>query len=114
MSYSAFMDDRRDRPSFDVSAYAAPDAPSGDGHGALTAQAAWHTSAVLFTLTGLACLVQIATGLFDHAVKDSEVIAIAAVYAQEAMGFTTRDSIVLILAVNVTAALGAFAFGHAS
>jgi MFS transporter, UMF1 family len=40
------------------------------------------------------------------------VVTIAAVYAQEAMGFTTRDSIVLILAVNVTAALGALAFGH--
>jgi UMF1 family MFS transporter len=40
------------------------------------------------------------------------VVTIAAVYAEQAMGFTTRDSIVLILAVNVTAALGAFAFGH--
>jgi UMF1 family MFS transporter len=40
------------------------------------------------------------------------VIALAAVYAQEAMGFTTRDTLFLILVVNVTAALGAFAFGH--
>jgi UMF1 family MFS transporter len=40
------------------------------------------------------------------------VIALAAVYAQEAMGFTTQDTIVLILVVNVTAAAGAFAFGH--
>ena len=40
------------------------------------------------------------------------VIALAAVYAQEAMGFTTQDTIVLILVVNVTAAIGAFAFGH--
>ncbi len=40
------------------------------------------------------------------------VIALAAVYAQEAMGFTTRDTIILILVVNVTAAVGAFAFGH--
>ena len=40
------------------------------------------------------------------------VIALAAVYAQEAMGFTTRDTIVLILVVNVTAAVGAFAFGQ--
>ncbi len=40
------------------------------------------------------------------------VIALAAVYAQEAMGFTTRDTIVLILLVNVTAAIGAFAFGQ--
>src|SRR5512134_2010396 len=40
------------------------------------------------------------------------VVALAAIYAQEAMGFTTRDSITLILAVNVTAALGAVAFGQ--
>jgi UMF1 family MFS transporter len=40
------------------------------------------------------------------------VIALAAIYAQEAMGFTTRDTITLILVVNVTAAAGAFAFGH--
>ena len=39
------------------------------------------------------------------------VIVIAAVYAQEVMGFTTRDSITLILIVNVTAAIGAFVFG---
>ena len=40
------------------------------------------------------------------------VIALAAVYAQQAMGFSTRESIQLILVVNVTAALGALAFGH--
>lgn len=40
------------------------------------------------------------------------VVALAAIYAEQAMGFTTRDTIVLILAVNVTAALGAIAFGQ--
>ena len=40
------------------------------------------------------------------------VIVLAAVYAQEAMGFSTADNIVLILVVNITAAAGAFAFGH--
>ncbi len=40
------------------------------------------------------------------------VVALAAVYAQEVMRFTTRDTIFLILVVNVTAAAGAFAFGH--
>jgi UMF1 family MFS transporter len=40
------------------------------------------------------------------------VIALAAVYAQEAMGFTMSDTLVLILVVNVTAAIGAFAFGQ--
>lgn len=40
------------------------------------------------------------------------VIALAAIYAEQAMGFTTRDTIVLILVVNFTAALGAILFGH--
>ncbi|MGH7186015.1 MAG: MFS transporter, partial [Pseudomonadota bacterium] len=40
------------------------------------------------------------------------VIVLAAVYAQEIMSFTTRDTLALILVVNVTAAAGAFAFGH--
>jgi UMF1 family MFS transporter len=40
------------------------------------------------------------------------VVVLAAVYAQEAMGFSFRDTIVLILVVNVTAALGAFGFGR--
>lgn len=39
------------------------------------------------------------------------VVVLAAIYAQEVMGFSTRDNIVLILVVNVTAAAGAFAFG---
>jgi len=40
------------------------------------------------------------------------VVALAAVYAQEVMAFTTRDTLFLILVVNVTAAVGAFAFGY--
>ena len=40
------------------------------------------------------------------------VIALAAVYAHEVMGFNTRDTLFLILVVNVTAAVGAFGFGH--
>ena len=40
------------------------------------------------------------------------VITLSAIYAQEAMGFTTRDTIVLVLLVNVTASLGAFVFGQ--
>lgn len=41
------------------------------------------------------------------------VIVLAAVYAQQVMGFTTTDTIKLILVVNITAALGALVFGHA-
>jgi UMF1 family MFS transporter len=41
------------------------------------------------------------------------VVALAAIYAQQVMGFTTRDTLALILVVNVTAAAGAFSFGYA-
>ena len=40
------------------------------------------------------------------------VIALAAIYAQEAMKFTQQQTIVLVLVVNVTAAAGAFGFGY--
>lgn len=39
------------------------------------------------------------------------VIVLAAIYAQQAMGFDTRQSILLIAVVNLTAALGAVLFG---
>ncbi len=40
------------------------------------------------------------------------VIALAAIYATEAMKFTFVDTIILILVVNITAAIGAFSFGY--
>jgi UMF1 family MFS transporter len=40
------------------------------------------------------------------------VVALAAIYAEQAMKFTTNQTITLILLVNVTAAIGAFAFGY--
>ena len=40
------------------------------------------------------------------------VIALAAIYAEQVMKFTTAETITLILVVNVTAAAGAFAFGY--
>lgn len=40
------------------------------------------------------------------------VIALAAIYAQQAMGFTLRDTLQLILVVNITAAIGALGFGY--
>jgi UMF1 family MFS transporter len=39
------------------------------------------------------------------------VITLAAIYAEQAMGFSTRDTLVLVLVVNLTAAFGAFSFG---
>lgn len=53
----------------------------------------------------LACLVFYQAGI-------QTVIALAAVYAQEALGFKTADTLLLILLVNLTAAAGAFTFGH--
>jgi len=40
------------------------------------------------------------------------VITLAAIYAAEVMGFKTQETILLILVVNVTAAIGAFGFGY--
>lgn len=40
------------------------------------------------------------------------VISLAAIYAQQAMHFSTRDTILLVFVVNITAAIGAFLFGH--
>ncbi len=40
------------------------------------------------------------------------VIVLAAVYAQEVMGFDTTDTITMIMIVNLTAAVGAFGFGR--
>jgi UMF1 family MFS transporter len=40
------------------------------------------------------------------------VVVLAAVYAQEVMGFRTSETIILVMVVNVTAAVGAFLFGQ--
>jgi UMF1 family MFS transporter len=40
------------------------------------------------------------------------VISLAAIYAEQVMKFTMQQTITLILVVNVTAAIGAFAFGY--
>jgi UMF1 family MFS transporter len=53
----------------------------------------------------LVCLVFYQAGI-------QAVVALAAIYAQQAMGFTTKETITLILIVNVTAAFGAFVFGQ--
>jgi UMF1 family MFS transporter len=40
------------------------------------------------------------------------VITLAAIYAEQAMGFGIQDTLVLVLVVNITAALGAFFLGY--
>jgi len=53
----------------------------------------------------LVCLVLYQAGV-------QTVIALAAVYAQQAMGFDTRQTLTLIMVVNLTAAAGALGFGQ--
>lgn len=53
----------------------------------------------------LVCLVFYQAGI-------QAVITLAAIYAQQAMGFSTSDTMFLILVVNLTASAGAFAFGN--
>ena len=57
-------------------------------------------------------LLVFACGVFYQA-GVATVIALAAIYAEQVMGFKTRDTIMLVLVVNVTAAIGAFGFGYA-
>ena len=57
-------------------------------------------------------LLVFACGVFYQA-GVATVIALAAIYAEQVMGFQTRDTIILIIVVNVTAAVGAFGFGYA-
>jgi UMF1 family MFS transporter len=52
----------------------------------------------------------ITLGVYQSGV--STVIVLAAIYAQEVMGFDTQALIILIMVVNVTAAIGAFICGH--
>ena len=40
------------------------------------------------------------------------VIVLAAIYAEQVMGFSTTDTLILVLMINVTAAIGAFSFGY--
>jgi len=40
------------------------------------------------------------------------VIALAAIYAQEVMGFDTAQTVMMIFVVNITAAIGALGFGY--
>lgn len=53
----------------------------------------------------LACIVCYQAGV-------QTVITLAAVYATQALGFGAQQTLVMLLVVNVTAALGALAFGH--
>jgi UMF1 family MFS transporter len=78
-----------------------------------TAHSAWrqvrHTLGHLERLPDLRRFL-ICTVLYQAGIQ--AVITLAAIYASQVFHFDTRQTIELVLVVNVTAALGAFAFGH--
>jgi MFS transporter, UMF1 family len=78
-----------------------------------TARSAWaqvrHTLGHLERLPDLRRFL-ICTVLYQAGIQ--AVITLAAIYASQVFQFDTRQTIQLVLVVNVTAALGAFAFGH--
>lgn len=78
-----------------------------------TARSAWqqvrHTLSHLRQLPDLKQFL-ICTVLYQAGIQ--AVITLAAIYASQAFHFTTQKTILLVLLVNITAAIGAFAFGH--
>jgi len=63
-----------------------------------------HASRYRDLIRFLSCLVFYQAGI-------QTVIILAAIYAQQVMSFDASDTMLLVLLVNITAALGAFAFG---
>ncbi len=78
-----------------------------------SARSAWrqvrHTLGHLRQLPDLKRFL-ICTVLYQAGIQ--AVITLAAIYANQAFHFTTQQTILLVLVVNITAALGAFVFGH--
>jgi UMF1 family MFS transporter len=72
-------------------------------------QRLWHTLANIHEFRDFGWLAL--CGLLYQAGL-SVVIALAAIYAQQVMKFETAQTMLLILAVNITAAIGAFFFGY--
>jgi UMF1 family MFS transporter len=63
-----------------------------------------HASRYRDLMRFLACIIVYQAGV-------QAVIVLAAIYAQQAMGFTLQQTLILIFVVNVTASAGAFIFG---
>jgi MFS transporter, UMF1 family len=78
-----------------------------------TARSAWaqvrHTLGHLERLPDLKRFL-VCTVLYQAGIQ--AVITLAAIYASQVFHFDTQRTIVLVLVVNITAALGAFVFGH--
>ncbi|KAA1192478.1 MFS transporter [Pseudohalioglobus sediminis] len=84
--------------------------PPGQGYVAAglgqVASTLQHASRLPDLFRFLICIVLFQAGV-------STVVVLAAIYAQEVMNFDSQQLIVLIMLVNLTAALGAFMFGFA-
>jgi UMF1 family MFS transporter len=90
---------------------AAAQAVAGSGGAGLAASLAqlartWRQAQRYRDFTSLlACAVAYQAGI-------SVVVALAAIYAEQALGFKQTDTMMLIFLVNIAAALGAFAWGY--
>jgi MFS transporter, UMF1 family len=99
-------------PSFLVLGEHAPaQATPRDRAGSLLGQAFGRLSETWREGAHLGDLRRLLVAITGYQAGVAVVVALAAVYAQEAMGFDTADTLKLVLAVNVTAAIGAFGFG---
>jgi len=79
---------------------------SSHAHAAALAPPWWQLSATFPEFARLLrCIVAFQSGI-------SVVIAVAAIYAEQVLGFQTAQTMLLVFLVNIAAALGAFAFGH--
>ena len=85
--------------------------PQASAHGAT--RLAWQrVRGALSGSDGLQDLRRLLLCIVCYQAGVGTVITIAAIYTQQALGFSTADSIRLILVVNLTAAVGAFGFGR--
>ncbi len=80
--------------------------------GAGAREAFVRLAATLRDAAAFADLFRLLASITIYAAGVNTVVVLAAVYAQEVLGFSTQDTLILILVVNVAAALGAFIFGH--
>ncbi|MGA9165374.1 MAG: MFS transporter [Thiobacillus sp.] len=87
--------------------------PQGVRRQTLALRAVWaqvrHTLGHLGRLPDLKRFL-VCTVLYQAGIQ--AVITLAAIYASQAFHFGTQQTILLVLVVNITAALGAFIFGH--
>ncbi len=80
--------------------------PQSSARGFGRLQAAWRTARDYPDFRALlACAVAYQAGI-------AVVIALAAIYAQEVLGFGQAQTMALIFLVNIASAIGAFGFGH--